>query len=76
MNVYNDQPKRSKLLRQTGTNQIDMDTRSTVDEVIEFWEPELLDMKENEKNHKYVARYCVNNGLNLNLQMHLYAGLA
>lgn len=76
MNVYNDQPKKSKLLRQSGVNRIDIDQRSTVDEIISFWEPGLLNMQANQRNHEYAAEYCVNNGFTMNLQMHLYASLA
>jgi organic radical activating enzyme len=75
MNVYNDFPQRIKLLRaEKGT--ITMAERSTVDEVISFWEPGLLNLTANQANHEYTGRYCVEHGLKLNLQMHLYASLA
>ena len=75
MNVYNDFPQRIKLLRaEKGT--ITMAERSTVDEVISFWEPGLLNLNANQANHEYTGRYCVEHGLKLNLQMHLYASLA
>jgi organic radical activating enzyme len=75
MNVYNSFPQRIKLLRaEKGT--ITMAERSTVDEVISFWEPGLLDLTANQANHEYTGRYCVEHGLKLNLQMHLYASLA
>lgn len=75
MNVYNSFPQKIKLLRaEKGT--ITMAERSTVDEVISFWEPNLLDLKANQANHEYTGRYCVEHGLKLNLQMHLYASLA
>lgn len=76
MNIYNDLPKKSKELRNSGKNDIDILTRSTVDEVISFWEPELLNMVENKKNHEYAAKYCIKTGCILNLQIHLYASLA
>lgn len=75
MNIYNSFPQKIKLLR-AEKGQITMQERSTVDETIDFWEPGLLNLKENELNHKYVARYCIEHGLRMNLQMHLYAGLA
>ena len=75
MNVYNSEPQKSKQLRAT-TNQITIEERSTVDEVISFWEEGLLDMKSNQRNHEYTARYCANHGMILNLQIHLYASLA
>lgn len=76
MNVYNNEPKKSKEIRNSGKNRIELDERSTVDEVISFWEEGLLDMKENQKNHEYAAKFCVKNGYILNLQIHLYASLA
>jgi len=75
MNVYNSFPQKIKLLRaEKGT--ITMAERSTVDEVISFWEPGLLDLSANQANHEHTGRYCIENGLKLNLQMHLYASLA
>jgi 7-carboxy-7-deazaguanine synthase len=75
MNVYNSFPQRIKLLR-AEKGQITMEERSTVDEVISFWEPGLLDLVANQRNHEYTGQYCVENGLRLNLQQHLYASLA
>lgn len=75
MNVYNSLPQKSKHIRST-TNQISIEERSTVDEIISFWEEGLLDMKANQANHEYAARYCTQYGLILNLQIHLYASLA
>lgn len=76
MNVYNDQPQKSKEIRNSGKNRIEIEERSTVDEVISFWEEGLLDMSENQKNHEYTANFCVVHGYTLNLQIHLYASLA
>lgn len=75
MNVYNTFPQKIKLLR-AEKGQITMEERSTVDEIIDFFEPGLLDMKKVEQNHKYAAKYCIENGFRLSLQMHLYTGLA
>jgi organic radical activating enzyme len=75
MNIYNREPQKSKQIRST-KNDISLEERSAVDEVISFWEEGLLDMKENQKNHEYAARYCAQNGYILNLQIHLYASLA
>ena len=75
MNIYNDLPQKIKLVR-AEKGVITMAERSTVDEVIDFWEEGVLNLAENEKNHKYTARYCMDNGFKLNLQMHLYAGLS
>jgi len=75
MNVYNREPQKSKMLRST-KNDISIEERSAVDEVISFWEEGLLNMAENQKNHEYAARYCAKHGFVLNLQIHLYASLA
>lgn len=75
MNIYNDIPQKIKIVR-SSDEKIDLTTRSTVDEVISFWEPGLLNMKANQENHEYTARYCMQHGFKLNLQMHLYASLA
>ncbi len=66
MNIYNYSPKTSKTLVE----------RSTIDEVISFWEPGLLNMQKNQKNHEYAAKYCLEHNLILSLQTHLYAGIA
>lgn len=75
MNIYNREPQKSKQLR-TAKNDISIEERSAVDEVISFWEEGLLNMPDNQKNHEYAARYCASNGFVLNLQIHLYASLA
>lgn len=75
MNVYNSLPQKIKILHNEKGN-ITMEQRSTVDEVISFWEPGLLNLAQNQANHEYVARYCMDHGFKLNLQMHLYASLA
>lgn len=75
MNIYNREPQKSKQIRST-KNDITLEQRSAVDEVISFWEEDLLNMPENQKNHEYTARYCASNGFTLNLQIHLYASLA
>lgn len=75
MNIYNHLPQKAKLLR-ASKDEITLAERSTVDEVISFWEPGLLNMEQNQKNHEYAGRYAALNGFQLNLQMHLYASLA
>lgn len=75
MNIYLREPQKAKQLR-SEKNDISIEERSTIDEVISWWEPGLLDMEANEKNHKHAAQYCIHHGLTLNLQIHLFAGLA
>lgn len=74
MNIYRKEPARVKALRDQG-DQPDMAARSAINEVISFWEPDLLDMEKNQRNHEYAAEYCMKHGFILNLQVHLYAGL-
>lgn len=75
MNVYNSFPQKIKLLRAEKGN-ITMAERSTVDEKINFFEPGLLNMDAVAKNHEYVGQYCMQHGLKMNIQMHLFANLA
>ena len=75
MNVYNDFPQKIKLLR-AEKGVITMAERSTVDEVISFWEPGLLNLAVNQANHEYTGKYCLDHGFKLNLQQHLYVSMA
>jgi organic radical activating enzyme len=75
MNIYNSEPQKSKQLR-ADKNDITLEERSNVDEKISFWDPGLLNMVENQRNHEYTARYCMDYGFTYNLQIHLYASLA
>lgn len=76
MNIYNDIPHKAKVIRLEKQGSITIEERSTVDEVISFWEPGLLNMSANQINHEYTAKYCMTHGFRLNLQVHLYASLA
>lgn len=75
MNVYNDIPRQSKELR-LRSNKTTLEERSSIDEVVSFWTEGLLNREVNQANHEYAARYCMQKGATLNLQMHLYASLA
>lgn len=75
MNIYNQEPQKAKALHAV-KNEISIQERSVVDEVISFWEPGLLDMPANQRNHEYAAEYAMKYGFVLNLQVHLYASLA
>jgi organic radical activating enzyme len=74
MNVYKSIPKKMRLI--SGKTDKSIEERSTVDEVVSFWEPGVLDMEANQRNHEYTAKYAMSNGLRFQLQTHLYAGLA
>lgn len=74
MNIYNEEPQAAKVAR--NSNQTTLEQRSTVEEVISFWTPGLLNMEANQKNHEYAANYVMQHGLKLNLQMHLYTSKA
>ncbi|MGZ4849784.1 MAG: 7-carboxy-7-deazaguanine synthase QueE [Candidatus Bathyarchaeia archaeon] len=74
MNIYNEEPQAAKVAR--NSNETSIEQRSTVEEVISFWTPGLLNLEQNELNHSWAANYCMTYGLKLNLQMHLYVGKA
>ena len=74
MNIYNRAPKTAKVER--NSNSTTVEDRSTVEEVISFWEPGLLDLESNQRNHEYTAAYAIANGLRFQLQTHLYASVA
>jgi 7-carboxy-7-deazaguanine synthase len=77
MNVYNRLPERAQRLRQGSMfPESDLEVRSRDDEVVSAWEPGLLDQEKNRANHELAARYALDHGLNLTLQMHLYASIA
>lgn len=78
MNRYARLPALSAAIKSVSDEALalpDMTLRNAA-EVISFWEPGLLDMQANRANHEYAARYCLEHGLRLTLQMHLYASLA
>jgi len=75
MNIYNKEPERNKS-QKLAINDRSLEQRSVEDEVISFWEPDLLNMEQNKRNHEYAARYALDHGCILNLQIHLYASLA
>lgn len=68
MNMYSAQPIKTK--------DDDIDKRSTIDEVISFWTPGLLDMTANQANHEYAARLAMMEGYRMQVQMHLLCSLA
>jgi 7-carboxy-7-deazaguanine synthase len=72
MNIYNEEPQAAKVAR--NSNQTTLEQRSTVEEVISFWTPGLLNMEANQRNHEYARDFVMQHGLKLNLQMHLYIG--
>lgn len=74
MNIYKQEPQQVKRLRDKDQT-LSMAERSAVNEVISFWEPGLLDVQQNQRNHEYAAEYCMKHGFTLNLQLHLFASL-
>lgn len=74
MNIYNDLPRKMKELHAAGP--ITLEQRSTVDEVVSFWEPGVLNQERNKINHEYAAKYALTNGFRFQLQTHLFASMA
>ncbi|MBN9227259.1 MULTISPECIES: 7-carboxy-7-deazaguanine synthase QueE [Legionella] len=74
MNRYLREPQRVQKIRDKGRD-LTLEERSEINEVVSFWEPGLLDLKKNQRNHEYAAEYCMKHGLILNLQIHLFASL-
>jgi 7-carboxy-7-deazaguanine synthase len=74
MNIYQKEPQRVKTMRDQGRD-FNLAERPQINEVVSFWEPDLLDLKKNQRNHEYAAEYCMQHGFILNLQLHLFAGL-
>jgi 7-carboxy-7-deazaguanine synthase len=75
MNRYNKEPQRVKMLGDQAAS-LSLAERSEINEVISFWEPDLLDVQKNQRNHEYAAEYCMKHGFIFNVQLHLFAGLA
>lgn len=74
MNIYNTLPRKIKELHAVGP--VTMEQRSTVDEVVSFWEEGVLNLEQNRINHEYAARYAMQHGFRMQLQVHLFASLA
>lgn len=74
MNVYLDQPREMKIAVTRGIPTLE--ERSTIIEKVSFWDDGILDRTRNRANHEYAAKYCMENGHRLNLQLHLYASIA
>lgn len=75
MNIYNKEPERAKVIR-SGKNKLDLGERSTVDEVVSWWEKDLFNMEANQKNHEHAARYALDHGYIFQMQLHLFASFA
>lgn len=77
MNIYKREPKQSVEARAKLTsNKMELSERSMYDEVVEFWEPGLMDLEAAERNHKWTAQYALKHGFIYQMQLHLFAGLA
>lgn len=68
MNIYNEKPVRTK--------EMSIEERSRVDEVVDFWNPGLMNLAACEANHKHAARYAMKHNFTFQVQEHLFAGLA
>lgn len=75
MNIYNKEPEQTKIVKMFDKNNT-LENRSKYNEVVSFWEDGLLNYKENQLNHEYAAKYCIDNDFILSLQNHLYASIA
>lgn len=75
MNEYNRLPAMVSAMQEPSMFAPSMEERNR-SEIVSFWDPGLLDMRKNQENHEYAARYALHNGLFLSLQMHLYASIA
>lgn len=75
MNIYNKEPEKAKAIR-SGKNKLDLGERSTVDEVVSWWEKGLFNMEANQKNHEHAARYALDHGYIFQMQLHLFASFA
>lgn len=79
MNIYRREPKKAtdaRAARLKGNEGSTLAERSLYDEVVSAWEPELLDMEANERNHIFAAEYALQHGFIFQMQLHLYAGMA
>ena len=76
MNVYKKEPEKAKQIRASGKNKVDLSERSMYDEVVSWWEDGLFDMKANQRNHEFAARYALEHGYIFQMQLHLFASFA
>lgn len=76
MNMYQADFVKQVKQRMHERKEHNLEYRSTVDEVISAWDDSILDREKNRLNHNYAARYALEKGLYLTLQMQLYANIA
>lgn len=74
MNMYNKEPQ-AAITASKFSNDATLEDRNK-QEVISFWEPGLLNLEENRKNHEWAGKYALQHGYKVNLQQHLYLGMA
>lgn len=74
MNAYLKEPQAAITAIKTSTD-LSLKERAEKLERISFWEPGLLDMEQNQKNHEYAALLAMREGFRLSLQTHLLASL-
>lgn len=76
MNMYRPAALEAARSRIKDRMEHSIEHRSTVDEVVSAWDDTVLDREKNRINHNYAAKYAIDNGLQLTLQMHLFAQIA
>jgi organic radical activating enzyme len=76
MNMYKSAALEAARKRIQERKDRNIDFRSTVDEVVSAWDDTILDREKNRINHNYAAKYALDNGFYLTLQMHLFAQIA
>lgn len=77
MNIYQREPIKATEARQARLQgEATLAERSLYDEVVSAWEPGLLDMAANQRNHEYAGKYALDHGFIFQMQLHLYCSMA
>lgn len=76
MNMYTTEFLEKVQQRIAERKQHSIEHRSTADEVVSWWDDGVLDREKNRANHSYAAKFALQNGFYLTLQMQLFASIA
>lgn len=76
MNMYRPEILQAARKRIDERKKHSLEYRSTIDEVVSGWDDTILDREKNRINHSYAAKYALDHGLFLTLQMQLFASIA